>query len=148
MKKIFIFVAIVISVITAAQAKILKDTVNANKVSYQPAYNGKVLHIAKGDTAFISGVDSVVVLTVDSVKNSEKDAVYANGKVKFTKWCRRDSKLKADPKSAGKFVFIAIGGDANTPGDPSLALGYWLAIIITVCLYFVYQFKFKGYRLK
>ena len=123
MKKFFAFAMIVAMIATVAQANTnLKDTIKTGNITYQPVVNGKILNVSKGDTAMFSGLDSVVVIKTDTATKSEYDAIYVGGVKKYTGWFKTDSKTQADPTNKGKFVFIAIGGDEDSPADPKAGL--------------------------
>lgn len=141
MKNLFVFAVLVIFMITAAQAN-SSDTIVAGKVVYQATYGGKILHIQKDSTAIISGVDSVVTIKSDTTKNSEKVAIYANGK-KFAQWVRPGYTSTGDPAdtTGNKLIINIMGGDANTVSDPPISLLY---VLLIVC--FLSGLFYGGYR--
>lgn len=131
MKKLFVVLTVLVaSIVTPVQAK--NDSINANKVNYEPVYAGQVVHIAKGDVMLVTGIDSVMVLATDTAKKSEKVAVYADGKKKFTQWIKLGSKLEADSKAKGKFQVLITGGDANTPNGLAIGFSFILLIILVL----------------
>ena len=135
MKRVFAFAMLLAIVVSFAQANNPVDTIAAGKVSNQPVHQGKVVNIAKGDSAVITGEDSVVVVAKDTTKDSEKIAVYADGKLKFTDWVKEGYVTKPDPAdtTGKKTIIIAVGGDDNGPGGLPVGDGFIVLMIVVGC---------------
>jgi phosphotransferase system HPr-like phosphotransfer protein len=118
MKKIvFVVMIIVVVVSTTVQAN-PPDTLiyNATKSSSSSSL------LTKGSTAYITEADSVVVIAIDSINNSKKIAIYANGEVRFTEWVEADYITIPSYKNDSKITIIAIGGDANSSDESQVGL--------------------------
>ena len=115
MRKFFVFAVVAIIALTAHANN--NYTIVPGKVIYQSVINGKVVAITKGDTAVISGVDSIVVIKTDSASASEKVAVYVDGKVKFSPWLKVGYTQTTDPTDTTrqKIIITAVGGDEDVP---------------------------------
>ena len=135
MKRFFVFAMLLAIVATVAQANNPIDTIAAGKVSNQPVHKGKVVNIIKGDSAVITGVDSVVVVAKDTTKDSEKIAVYADGKLKFTDWVKEGYTSTPDPAdtTGQKVIITAVGGDDNGPGGLPVGDGFIVLMIVVGC---------------
>ncbi len=135
MKRFFVFAMLLAIVATVAQANNPIDTIAAGKVSNQPVYHGKVVNILKGDTAIITGVDSLVVISEDTAKNSDLVKVYVDGKVKFTDWVKKGYTSTPDPADTTrqKVIITAVGGDDNGPGGLPVGDGFIVLMIVVGC---------------
>lgn len=141
MRKFFVFAVVAIIALTAHANN--NYTIVPGKVIYQSVINGKVVAITKGDTAVISGVDSIVVIKTDSASASEKVAVYVDGKVKFSPWLKVGYTQTTDPTDTTrqKIIITAVGGDENVPGDLPIGLGWivLMTVVGSVCLFGLYR---------
>jgi len=133
MKKIIFVITVMFAFIAiTVQANTVnpKDTIKAGSVNYQPTINGKIVTIAKGDSAVISGVDSAVVVAKDTAKKSELLTIYVGGQPKLTQWVKTGYTTKPDPKDSKKTIIMAVGGDEDSPAEPPIGLGWYALMVV------------------
>ncbi|MFA7298704.1 MAG: hypothetical protein WC010_03610 [Candidatus Absconditabacterales bacterium] len=125
MKKFLIFAFLFVIVTSFAQANTNDTIVAGNRVS-----------IAKGDTAFIAGIDSIIIVKSDTITNSEKIDIYADGKKKMSQWVQSGYTSNVDPNDSLKVVIQVVGGDVDSPDSLPIAFIYRLLVCIVILIGF------------
>jgi hypothetical protein len=134
MKKIvFVVMTFVVVVSTTVRAN---DTLryDAGKCSSDKCF------LTKGKVGVVTGIDSILSFVVDKANNQEKVVMYRGGHISFIEWVEANYIKQADPLDNTKIMmtmtggigdplYIAIGGDANSPDTPQAGL---LAICLLV----------------